>query len=301
MRPLELTTKVFLESSNPEEVYETLQMLGFLDGVSTSHISLARNPKIKEMIDSGNKITSSEAEKLYKDIIEEIAETLPQGDIQIATYADNNTTAEQLIQDAKEKIHWTENARIKLPINKQGIKASTKLLKEDVKLNLNLCFNQEQAAAVYAAADTVETEVESLVSVFIGRLDDVNRDGTETLLNIMRMYAFLPKHVKVNASSIRDLDHFLYCLYLKPDYITAPMHVLKQWAESGMKVPGLAFEESVFGEKAAYFESLHEENLKGMNYKEFDFEKKWDEFNSEDELTIPGLQRYKDSLKALLR
>lgn len=294
MRPIELTTKIFLDSGNPQETKEILNLLGFLDGQTTNPSLISQNQRVSELIESGKKITKQEANSIYKEIIEEIVEIIPQGDISIEVYSDESTTKDEMLADANEMVQWTKNARIKLPLSKEGLKAAKQLVKTKVKINMTLCFTQEQAAATYSIVKDADESPDVFISPFIGRLDDINRDGTDLVLNIMRMFAFNEKHVKVLAASVRDLPHFLYCLYLKPDYITAPYSVLKEWAESGLKVPGLNFDESVFADKSNYFESLHEDNLKGISYQEIDLDLKWTDFDIKHELTDAGIKKFAD-------
>ena len=52
---------------------------------------------------------------------------------------------------SKEMFSWIPNACIKFPITQAGLGAAEKAVKAGMRVNLTLCFSQEQAAAVYAA------------------------------------------------------------------------------------------------------------------------------------------------------
>lgn len=301
MRPLELTSKIFLDSGDPAETKEALNLLGFLDGQTTNPSLITKTPEISDIIESGKKISKSQANEIYKEIIEKIAVIIPQGDISIEVYSDEKTTKEEMLADALEMSKWTKNSRIKLPLSAEGLKAAKELVKKEIPINMTLCFSQEQAAATYSITKDAAAQPDVFISPFIGRLDDINRDGTDLVLNIMRMYTFTEKHVKVLAASVRDLPHFLYCIHLKPEIITAPLSVLKEWAEGGFKMPGIDFDDSVFASETEYFKSLHEDNLKGISYKELDLNKKWTSFDISHELTEAGIKKFSEDWKKFVK
>jgi transaldolase len=52
-------------------------------------------------------------------------------------------------------------------------------VKQGVRVNITLCFSQQQAAAVYAV--TKGTKEPAYVSPFVGRLDDIGQNGMDVV------------------------------------------------------------------------------------------------------------------------
>ena len=80
-------------------------------------------------------------------------------------------------------------------------------VQEKIRVNITLCFSQEQAAAVYAATKGSKEPV--YVSPFVGRLDDRGEDGMDLVKNIKRIFEHGDGHVHVLAASIRNFNHLL--------------------------------------------------------------------------------------------
>lgn len=299
MRPVALHTKIFLDSGNPEETEEIINELGFLDGQTTNPSLFVKNPSLKEQIESGKKFTKNELVNEYKSVIEDIKNVTPQGLISIEVYANKDTKASEMVAQGEEMNTWVDNAYIKLPITREGLKAAHTLSKRGININMTLCFTQEQAAAVYAA--TIEAEGDVLLSPFQGRLDDNCKDGTDLIMNIQRMFAHSDKHVKICTSSIRDYKHFLYALYTKPDYVTAPHNILLEWAQNNLEVPGVDIDEAMFADKTEYFKDINDACIVGISYKEIDLNLEWSEYNINSELTDQGLQKFAEDWDNLLK
>jgi transaldolase len=65
---------------------------------------------------------------------------------------------------------WIPNAYIKYPCTHEGFRAAQMSVQQGIRVNMTLCFSQDQAAAVYAATKGPKEPV--YVSPFFGRLDD---------------------------------------------------------------------------------------------------------------------------------
>lgn len=299
MRPIALYSKILLDSANSDETEDIVKNLGFLDGQTTNPSLLAQNPNIQTKIASGKKLSKEELLAEYKKIVEDIKWTIPQGAVSIEVYADKQTKASEMVIQAEEMDTWVENAYIKLPITKEGLKAANSLTKRGINVNMTLCFTQEQAAAVYAA--TIDAQADVLISPFLGRLDDNSIDGTDLIMNIQRMYAHSDKHVKIVTASIRDYQHFLYSIYLKTDYITAPYSILNTWAEKRLEVPGINIDEDLFEDKTEYFSNIHQQSIVGITYKEIDLNQEVSEYNISSELTESGLELFAADWNKLIK
>ncbi len=208
----------------------------------------------------------------------DISEVIPDGSVSIEVYADKNTSAEEILQQAEKFSDWISNAHIKIPLTRAGLEAAEKAVKKGIKLNITLCFSQEQAAAVYAATAGAKRG-QVFISPFIGRLDDRGKDGMSLIKNIMKMYEDGDGHVEVLAASVRSYDHFLRSLQLKADIITAPAKILREWAKKGKPLP----------DKNYKYDSG---KLKNIPYKNLDLSKPWNKFDINHELTEKGVESF---------
>jgi transaldolase len=279
-------TKIFLDSGNPLDTKTALSLLGYLDGQTTNPSLISTSPKIQEQISRGRTLSESGLFNEYKKIIQDIKSNIPNGSISIEVYADLETKAEEMITQALIMNSWIDSAHIKLPSNSEGIKAAHELSKSNVNLNLTLCFTQSQAAAVYSATKT-SGKSSVFVSPFIGRLDDKGLRGMDLIKNIDLMYKQSDHHVELLAASIRSINHFLYCLYLGIDIITAPMNILKEWVTLGCPTMDGAAEESL-----DYLSYLNYANLDGIYYEEIDLNQDFTSFNTGNELTEAGIKKF---------
>jgi len=285
MRPQNLNSRILLDSGDPLDTRKTLEMLGFLDGQTTNPSLISKNPKIQERIKLGNKYLKEEIFSMYKEIVQEISSIIPSGDISIEVYSDLKTTAEEMIEQAEKMNFWVKNGRIKLPTTKEGLKAAALLAEEGIKLNMTLCFSQMQAAGIYSA--TLGSKFPLFVSPFIGRLDDIGKEGIDLIRNILKMFHNSDKHVEVLAASIRDLDHFMYTLYLKSDLLTVPLNVLVEWYKSGMKIPDRKVDKE-FIDQDDYFTKKFDR----INYEEIDLNRELIVYDIFHELTEKGVDKF---------
>jgi transaldolase len=226
-------TRIFIDGGDPEETAQAKRLLGYIDGQTTNPSLVAKNPEIKARMEQGDKLTREELLASYRKIVRGIAAFTP-GPISIEVYADASTTSREMITQARDMTSWVPQAVVKRPTTVIGLEAATSLCRE-MRLNLTLCFSQEQAAAVYAATKNAVEPV--FVSPFLGRLDDRGENGVDLVANILRLLAKGDGHVHVLAASIRSVDHILACLHLKVPALTLPFRVFSQWAERGFPLP----------------------------------------------------------------
>ena len=281
--------KLLVDTGDPHEaqvVQEALLSAGFsgLDGATTNPSYFAKNPAVQEKIARGEKFSEQDLLKAYQETVRELARIIPGGDISVEVYADTHTTADEMVVQAEMMNSWIPSARIKLPIVEEGLKAAEKL-KSKVRLNMTLCFSQQQAAAVYAATKGATEPV--FISPFIGRFEDRGENGVELVGNIVKMLRETDGHVKVLAASFRTLDSIYEANRVGADVITINSQRFKLWEENGWEVPGKEF---VYNFKGA---SIPYERVAGG--------KSWHEYNIKHGLTDSGLQKFIDDWNALLK
>jgi transaldolase len=287
MRPQNLNTRIFLDGGNPDETREIINLLGFLDGQTTNPTLISKNPEARNRLEQGDKFSAAEIFDFYHGVIKAISALIPQGSVSVEVYADASTSADSMIKQGKEMFSWIPNAHIKFPTSREGLKAAEQAVKEGLRVNMTLCFSQEQAAAVYAATRGAK-KGQVFVSPFIGRLDDRGENGMDVILNIIRMYRKGDGHVEVLTASVRNSDHFLYALKLGSDIITAPYEILKAWGEKGMPVP-----------KNDYHYDA--KSLKPIPYRELGLNSRWEDLDIRHELTEKGMERFSADWNTLIK
>lgn len=281
-----LRSKIFLDGGNPDETREVINLLGFLDGQTTNPTLISNNPDVAARLGKGEKFTTDEIFEFYRKVVQEISLLIPYGSVSVEVHADRSTSSDQMLSQGREMFTWIPNAHIKYPTTKEGLIAAEISVREGTKVNMTLCFSQEQAAAVYASTQGA-TKGQVFVSPFIGRLGDRGENGMDLIKNIIEMYKEGDAHVEILTASVRNLDHLLYAIKLGSDIITAPSEILKEWAEKGLPLPD---------ENFVYITP----NLKNISYQQIDLNKPWQEYNISHELTDQGIEHFSDDWNSLI-
>lgn len=184
--------KLFLDTADIKLIQHYAD-LGIVDGITT-------NPSIiaKEGVDLESRIR-------------EIAELIP-GPVSCEV---TTLTAPEMIEQGRKFASWGENIYVKLPIIPEGLKALKVLAEEGIPTNMTLCFSVTQAWTVAKLGAT-------LVSPFIGRLDDIGEDGVKLVEDIVNLYRLHGYETAVLAASIRSVDHIRRCALVGADIVTLP-------------------------------------------------------------------------------
>ncbi len=285
MKPQNLKSRIFLDGGDPEETVEVISALGFLDGQTTNPTLISKNPKAKERLGLGSKFTQDEIFDFYRGVVKTISALIPRGSVSVEVYADLSTPADKMLAMGREMFSWIPNAHIKFPSSKEGLKAAEQAVKEGLRVNMTLCFTQEQAAAVYAATRGAR-KGQVFVSPFIGRLDDRGENGMDLIDNILKMFRQGDGHVEVLTASVRGMDHFLYALKLGSDIITTPYEILREWGQKGMPLPDANY--------------IYKHSLKGIPFKDIDLSKNWQEYDIAHDLTVKGMEKFSKDWNELI-
>ena len=216
-------TKILVDGGDPQETRQVKGLLGFVDGQTTNPSLIAKNPHIKELIASGHKLSNREEMDEYKKIVQTISPLVGDAGVSIEVFSDEKTTAREMFSQGQEMFSWISNAYIKYPCTAEGLRAA-QMSVQGIRVNITLCFSQQQAAAVYAA--TKGTKEPAYVSPFVGRLDGIGQNGMDVVKNIKRMFLKGDGHVLVLAASIRSLEHLCTALRLKRSLPRCPR---KSW------------------------------------------------------------------------
>jgi transaldolase len=284
-------TKILVDGGDPQETLRVKELLGFVDGQTTNPSLVANNPHIKQLLASGRKLSEQDEMDEYRKIVREISPLVGDGGVSIEVFSDQKTTAQQMVVQGKQMYSWISNAYVKYPCTAEGLRAAQMSVGEGMRVNMTLCFSQEQAAAVYVATKGSKAPV--YVSPFVGRLDDRGENGMDLVKNIKQMYEAGDGHVHVLAASIRHLKHLLGSFALRAELVTAPSKVWEEWAASSFPLPGADFVYQ--GTDKA------DRPLKPIAYKSIDLNQAWESFDIRHDLTTKGIQQFVADYKSTLK
>ena len=276
-------TKILVDGGDPQETRRVKELLGFVDGQTTNPSLIAKNPHIKDLIASGHKLSKREEMDEYKKIVQTISPLAGDAGVSIEVFSDERTMAQEMFDQGREMFSWIPNAYIKYPCTAEGLRAA-QMSVQRMRVNITLCFSQQQAAAVYAA--TKGTKEPVYVSPFVGRLDDIGQNGMDVVRNIKRMFSKGDGHVLVLAASIRSLEHLLHCFALETELTTVPAKILELWANKNFPMPDKQFQYKTSGTP--------------IPYEELDLEQDWERFDIQHELTRKGIEKFAADYRATL-
>jgi len=110
---------------------------------------------------------------------------------------------------------------VKLPMTKDGLKATKILAEKNIKVNMTLVFSPSQAllAAKVGAA---------YVSPFVGRLDDISHYGMDLVRQILEIYNNYGYETEIIVASIRNPLHVVDAALAGAHSATIPFSVIDQ-------------------------------------------------------------------------
>lgn len=161
--------------------------------------------------------------------IKEIAEIV-NGPISAEVIA---TDSEGMIAEGRKIAAWHENVYVKVPMTSEGLKAVTVFSAEGIKTNVTLVFSVSQAVMAAKAGAT-------LVSPFLGRLDDISEDGMQLIADIVQVYENYGFQTQILAASIRHPLHVVQAMKLGADIATMPPAIFDKLVAHPLTDKGLA-------------------------------------------------------------
>lgn len=190
--------KFFIDTANIEQIKSAMAM-GVLDGVTT-------NPSL-----------AAKETAPYHEILSDICKIVP-GPVSAEVLA---TDHEGMVSEAQELAKIAENIVVKIPTVLEGLKAIKTLSSQGIRINATLVFTASQALLVAKAGA-------AYVSPFIGRLDDISRDGMGLIGDIVTIYRNYSFDTEVLVASVRHPMHVVEAALIGADVITMPYGVIEK-------------------------------------------------------------------------
>jgi transaldolase len=202
--------KFFVDTADVAEI-EDLAATGLLDGVTTNPSLVAKSGRS------------------FLEVVREIC-ALVDGPVSAEV---TGTETERMVAEGRKLADLAPNVCVKIPLTWDGLKACRQLRRENILVNVTLCFSPTQALLAAKAGAT-------FISPFIGRLDDQGQDGMQLISDICEIYAQYPRlETEVLVASVRHPVHVLEAAKLGADVATLPPGVLRQLVAHPLTDKGL--------------------------------------------------------------
>ena len=203
--------KIFLDTANLESIRKFNDM-GLLDGITT-------NPSLMSKEGGDPKKVMEEITKIIK------------GDVSLEVV---NTDYAGMIEEGKRLRQYGENVVVKVPMTADGLKACKHLSSEGIPVNVTLIFSANQA--LLAAKSGAK-----YVSPFIGRLDDIGKDGMNLIRDIKIIFDNYKDDFKTQilVASIRHPIHVVDAAKVGAHVVTLPPTVLDKMLQHPLTDIGL--------------------------------------------------------------
>lgn len=202
--------KLFIDTANTDEIRKAYE-LGIICGVTTNPTLIAKEGRD------------------VKKTIREITEIIPKVPVNAEVLSE---TADKMVPEALELSEISSDIVIKIPMCKEGLKATSILSKKGIKVNNTLIFSAAQALlAINAGA--------SYVSSFLGRIDDIGMDGISLLNDITDIFDIQGISAEIIAASVRSPLHVTEAALAGCDIATVPYKILMQMIEHPLTSKGI--------------------------------------------------------------
>jgi transaldolase len=201
--------KFFIDTANVKEIREAAS-LGVVDGVTTNPSLIAKEGRD------------------FRQVISEIC-SIVDGPISAEAVS---LEADKMVAEGEDLAKIHKNIVVKLPMTKDGLKATKVLAGKGIRVNMTLVFSPTQAllAAKVGAA---------YVSPFVGRLDDISHYGMDLVRQVLAIYNNYGYGTEVIVASVRNPLHVVDAAMAGAHIATIPFSVIDQLAKHPLTDIGL--------------------------------------------------------------
>jgi transaldolase len=202
--------KLFLDTADIEEIRIAARW-GVLDGVTTNPSLFAKTSGMT-----------------YDEVLTEIC-TITPGPVSAEVVAED---VDGMLQEGRHFAKLAPNIVVKVPMSEEGLEAIYRFAEEGIKTNCTLIFTANQGLLAAKAGA-------SLLSPFVGRLDDINQDGMDVIRELVAMVEVYDLDSEVLAASIRHPRHVTEAALLGAHICTLPFKVLQQMVHHPLTDKGI--------------------------------------------------------------
>ena len=202
--------KIFLDTADIDEI-RTAARWGVLDGVTT-------NPTLYAKVGGAS----------YESILEEICKITP-GPVSAEVVAED---VDGMLKEGRHFAKIAPNIVVKIPMSEEGLEAMARLAEEGISTNCTLIFSANQGLLAAKAGA-------SLLSPFVGRLDDINEDGMTVIRDLVNIVEIHGLESEVLAASMRHPLHVTQAALAGAHIATVPFKVLEQMVHHPLTDKGI--------------------------------------------------------------
>src|SRR5215218_2222934 len=202
--------KLFLDTADIEEI-RTVNSWGVLDGVTTNPTLFG---KVKGMT--------------YDEVLQEICAINP-GPVSAEVVADD---VEGMLKEGRHFAKLADNIYVKVPMSENGLAAMNGFRAEGIRTNCTLIFTANQGLLAAKAGA-------SLLSPFVGRLDDINEDGMTVIRELVEIVTIHEIETEVLTASVRHPRHVTDAALAGSHIATLPFKVFQQMARHPLTEKGI--------------------------------------------------------------
>lgn len=201
--------KFFIDTAEIEEIRQA-NMRGWVDGVTTNPSLIAK------------------AGKPFHDVIKEICREVS-GPVSAEVIS---LQSDEMVREGKELAKLASNVVVKVPMCEEGMIAVKRFKAEGIKTNVTLVFSPMQALLAAKAGAT-------MVSPFVGRLDDIGVEGMTMVDQVIQMYRNYDFDTEVLVASVRSPMHIQIAAEMGADIATIPFKVMQQMTHHPLTDKGI--------------------------------------------------------------
>jgi transaldolase len=191
--------KLFLDTAEIAEI-RTVESWGVLDGVTTNPTLFS---KIKGMT--------------YDEVLQQIC-GITSGPVSAEVVAED---VDGMLKEGRHFAKLADNIVVKVPMSETGLQAIARFKAEGIKTNCTLIFSANQGLLAAKAGA-------SLLSPFVGRLDDINEEGMTVIQELSEIIRFFEYDSEVLTASVRHPRHVTEAALAGSHIATLPFKVFQQ-------------------------------------------------------------------------
>ena len=201
--------KFFIDSADVNEI-KMANERGWVDGVTTNPSLIAKSGRD------------------FHEVIKEICKLTP-GPVSAEVIS---LKAEEMVKEGQVLAKLADNVVVKVPMCEDGMIAVKKFTAMGIKTNVTLVFSVVQALLAAKAGAT-------MVSPFVGRLDDVGTDGMGMVADVVQMYQNYDFATEVLVASVRSPLHIQHAAIMGADIATIPFKVMQSMTGHPLTTKGI--------------------------------------------------------------
>ncbi len=198
----------------------------FLDTANTAHVAEIATWGVLDGVTTNPSLVAKEGQEFKKTILE-MCKHVPCVSAQVTA-----TDAEGMKKQGQEYASWHKNVVVKVPMTTEGLKALTFFKTKGIKTNTTLIFSVAQAMLAAKAGATI-------ISPFIGRLDDEGEDGMTLIAEIMEVWSKYDFATEVLVASTRHPRHIIDAAMLGAHIATIPYDLFKKLPRHSLTDSGI--------------------------------------------------------------